>query len=64
MTTLVGKKAPSFEASAVINGGEIVQNFSLEQYIGKRSDFILLSKRFYFCLPFRIACVSRCNGRF
>ena len=32
---LVGKKAPVFKAPAVINGGEIVEKFSLEQYIGK-----------------------------
>jgi peroxiredoxin (alkyl hydroperoxide reductase subunit C) len=32
--TLVGKKAPEFHAPAVINGEEIVENFSLKQYIG------------------------------
>ncbi len=36
MAVLVGKKAPTFRAPAVINGGEIVENFSLEQYVGKR----------------------------
>jgi peroxiredoxin 2/4 len=36
MAVLVGKKAPSFNAPAVINGGEIVENFSLEQYLGKK----------------------------
>lgn len=36
MAVLVGKKAPSFKASAVINGGEIVENFSLDQYVGKK----------------------------
>jgi peroxiredoxin (alkyl hydroperoxide reductase subunit C) len=36
MAVLVGKKAPSFTASAVINGGEIVEGFSLEQYLGKK----------------------------
>lgn len=33
---LVGKKAPLFKAAAVINGNEIVNDFSLEQYIGKK----------------------------
>jgi alkyl hydroperoxide reductase subunit AhpC len=28
MGVLVGKKAPSFKAAAVINGGEIVNDFS------------------------------------
>ena len=35
MATLVGKKAPSFKAAAVVNGGEIVNDFSLDQYLGK-----------------------------
>ncbi len=36
MAVLVGKKSPSFSSKAVINGGEIVDNFSLEQYLGKK----------------------------
>lgn len=36
MSVLVGKKAPSFSAVAVINGGEIVEGFSLEKYLGKK----------------------------
>jgi peroxiredoxin (alkyl hydroperoxide reductase subunit C) len=36
MAVLVGKKAPLFSAPAVINGGEIVEGFSLEQYLGKK----------------------------
>jgi peroxiredoxin 2/4 len=36
MAVLVGKKAPAFSASAVINGGEIVDGFSLEQFLGKK----------------------------
>ena len=35
MSLLVGKKAPHFSAAAVINGEEIVENFSLDQYLGK-----------------------------
>lgn len=35
MSVLVGKKAPVFKAPAVVNGGETVNDFSLEQYIGK-----------------------------
>jgi peroxiredoxin (alkyl hydroperoxide reductase subunit C) len=35
MSVLVGRKAPSFSAAAVINGGQIVEDFSLDQYIGK-----------------------------
>jgi peroxiredoxin 2/4 len=36
MAVLVGKKAPSFKAPAVVNGGEIVNDFSLDQYVGKK----------------------------
>jgi len=35
MSVLVGKKAPVFNAKAVVNGGEIVENYSLEQFVGK-----------------------------
>ncbi len=34
--SLVNKPAPQFSAAAVINGNEIVKNFSLEQYIDKK----------------------------
>jgi peroxiredoxin 2/4 len=36
MAVLVGKKAPQFSAPAVVNGGDVVENFSLEQYITKK----------------------------
>ena len=36
MAVLVGKKAPSFSATAVVNGGDFEKNFSLEQYVGKK----------------------------
>ena len=36
MAVLVGKKAPAFSAPAVINGGEIVEGFSIEQYLEKK----------------------------
>lgn len=36
MSVLVGKKAPSFNTSAVIKGNQIVEDFSLEQYLGKK----------------------------
>ena len=38
---LVGRKAPVFSASAVVNGTDFEDNFSLTQYIGKKlSNFI------------------------
>ena len=36
MSVLVGKKAPAFKAPAVINGGEMVEDFSLDQFLGKK----------------------------
>ena len=50
--SLVGKKAPSFKASAVVNGGEIVNDFSLEQYVGKKDViFFFYPKDFTFVCP-------------
>jgi peroxiredoxin 2/4 len=49
---LVGKKAPSFTAAAVVNGGEIVSDFSLDQYIGKNPVlFFFYPKDFTFVCP-------------
>ena len=36
MGLLVGKKAPAFTAPAVVNGGDFVEDFSLDQFIGKK----------------------------
>ncbi len=36
MAVLIGKKAPGFVAPAVINGSEVIRDFSLEQYTGKK----------------------------
>jgi peroxiredoxin (alkyl hydroperoxide reductase subunit C) len=52
MAVLVGKKAPSFSASAVVNGGEIVDNFSLDQFIGKKYTVLFFyPKDFTFVCP-------------
>lgn len=52
MGVLVGRKAPLFKAPAVVNGGEIVQDFSLEQYIGKNEViFFFYPKDFTFVCP-------------
>lgn len=52
MTTLVGKKAPAFKAGAVVKGGEMVENFSLEQFIGKKHVvFFFYPKDFTFVCP-------------
>ena len=55
MAVLVGKKAPSFKAQAVINGSEIVENFSLDQYLGKKNVvFFFYPKDFTFVCPTEI----------
>ncbi len=36
MSVLVGKKAPAFNTDAVIKGNQIIENFSLEQFLGKK----------------------------
>ncbi len=52
MPVLVGKKAPSFKANAVINGEEIVENFSLDQFIGKKHVLLFFyPKDFTFVCP-------------
>lgn len=53
--SLVGKKAPLFNAPAVINGEEIVENFSLNQYIGEKEViFFFYPKDFTFVCPTEI----------
>lgn len=51
MAVLVGKKAPLFEADAVINGDEFVEKFSLDQYIGKK--YVVF---FFYPLDFTFVC--------
>ena len=52
---LVGKKAPQFAAGAVINGEEIVENFNLDQYIGKKNIILFFyPKDFTFVCPTEI----------
>lgn len=52
MSVLVGKKAPSFKAAAVINGEEVVKDFSLDQYLGKNYVlFFFYPKDFTFVCP-------------
>lgn len=53
--SLVGKKAPIFTAPAVINGNQIVEDFSLEQFIGKQEVlFFFYPKDFTFVCPTEI----------
>jgi len=52
MSILVGKKAPSFKAKAVINGTTIAEDFSLDQFLGKKHVvFFFYPKDFTFVCP-------------
>lgn len=53
--SLVAKKAPLFTAPAVMNGNEIVENFSLESLIGKKEIVLFFyPKDFTFVCPTEI----------
>lgn len=51
MCTLVGKKAPSFKATAVVNGNDFVADFSLDQFVGEK--YVLF---FFYPLDFTFVC--------
>ena len=52
MSVLVGKQAPSFTASAVVKGGQVENNFSLDKYLGKNHVlFFFYPKDFTFVCP-------------
>lgn len=65
MAVLVGKKAPIFKASAVINGGTIVNDFSLEQYLGKKHVVLFFyPKDFTFVCPTELHAFQEKLGEF
>lgn len=65
MGVLVGKKAPSFKASAVVNGGEIAHNFSLDEFIGKNHVvFFFYPKDFTFVCPSELHAFQEKLGEF
>ena len=51
MAVLVGKKAPKFNAQAVVNGVEFAENYSLEQFEGKK--YVVL---FFYPKDFTFVC--------
>ncbi len=57
MSVLVGKKAPNFTAAAVINGEEIVEDFSIEQYLGKK--YVVL---FFYPKDFTFVCPTELHA--
>ncbi len=57
MKALIGKKAPEFRAPAVIKGNEIVSDFSLEQYIGKK--YVIF---FFYPMDFTFVCPTELHA--
>lgn len=57
MSVLVGRKAPKFKASAVINGEEIVNDFSLDQFLGKK--YVIL---FFYPKDFTFVCPTELHA--
>lgn len=51
MAVLVGKTAPDFKATAVVNGGEFEEGFTLSQFRGKK--YVVL---FFYPLDFTFVC--------
>lgn len=51
MSSLVGKKAPDFKANAVINGQNMVSDYSLSQFIGKK--YVVF---FFYPMDFTFVC--------
>lgn len=51
MSVLVGKKAPSFKAAAVVNGGQIVSDYSLDQFVGEKPVLF-----FFYPMDFTFVC--------
>ena len=54
---LVGGLAPKFKADAVINGGDTVQEFSLNQFLGKK--YVIL---FFYPKDFTFVCPSELHA--
>ncbi|MBK7129575.1 MAG: peroxiredoxin [Crocinitomicaceae bacterium] len=57
MAVLVGKKAPAFTAPAVLRGIEVVKDFTLDQFLGKK--YVLL---FFYPKDFTFVCPSELHA--
>ena len=54
---LVGGLAPKFKADAVVNGGETIHNFSLDEFLGKK--YVVL---FFYPKDFTFVCPSELHA--
>ncbi len=63
--SLIGKKAPHFRTNAVVDGGEFVDDFSLDQYLGKKYVvFYFYPMDFTFVCPTEILAFQKALGEF
>ncbi|MFT5750153.1 MAG: peroxiredoxin (alkyl hydroperoxide reductase subunit C) [Ancylomarina sp.] len=51
MQSLIGRRAPAFVANAVLNGNQITEGFSLEQFVGEKEVVF-----FFYPLDFTFVC--------
>ncbi|MGB0137519.1 MAG: peroxiredoxin [Flavobacteriales bacterium] len=65
MSHLIGKKAPHFAVPAVLNGKDIVEEYSLDQYLGKQYVvFFFYPKDFTFVCPTELHAFQEKLGEF
>ncbi len=57
MSTLVGKEAPRFDAPAVINGGQMIEGYSLDQYLDKK--YVVF---FFYPMDFTFVCPTELHA--
>lgn len=57
MALLIGKKAPAFSVPAVVDGGTIVNNFSLDQFLGKKNVIL-----FFYPADFTFVCPTELHA--
>lgn len=57
MRSLIGRKAPDFNAMAVVKGHEIVPDFSLSQYLGKKHVVF-----FFYPMDFTFVCPTELHA--
>ncbi|HEX2900307.1 MAG TPA: peroxiredoxin, partial [Bacteroidia bacterium] len=64
MAVLVGKPAPDFSATAVVNGGDFEENFTLSQFQGKYVVLFFYPLDFTFVCPTEILAFQEKLGEF
>lgn len=57
MRALIGRKAPEFNAPAIVNGNQIVSGFSLDQFVGKK--YVIL---FFYPMDFTFVCPTELHA--